>query len=284
MKKLLSIILALLLLTCLTGAAAAGPGGATSELTVTKFAADGETVLEQKTVDIPWLEANLPVQGDGVTHYYHQGPVFSDNLEERWDSAENVTKSFKDRGAVKGTDVKDLCELVGGMKEGDDVMIAAPDGYHVEYGYNTIYNPSERQGKAVVCWYNGEEIIGVGERQGVGYASRDGYFLGMRLVFFADDAQNPEGKHVFGNNDMRETLPEKSVYFYEGLYPSTSGLTVKFISEVRVYEGGYHGETGLLSKSMMVQTPPPTKSASSPAALIGLLAGLGCAAYYALRR
>ena len=41
-------------------------------------------------------------------------------------------------GAVKGTAVKDLCDLIGGMTKNDDVMIVAVDGYHVEYGYSTI--------------------------------------------------------------------------------------------------------------------------------------------------
>lgn len=269
--KLRIILLTLLAVFCLVSAAAAGPSGATTELHLLRIAENG-TVLEEKTIDYQWMEANLPVQGDGSTHYYHQGPVFTDELEGRWDV--NETWNFKDRGAVKGTAVKDLCDLIGGMTENDDVMIVAVDGYHVEYGYSTIYEPPARQGPATVCWYVGEDVSGVGERQGVGYPGKEGYFLGMRLVFLADDSVNPEGLHVFGNNDMRETLPEKSVYFYEGLYPSTSGLTVKWVSEIRVYEGGYTGETGVLAKSMTTQTPVPTKAASSPLFFGSVIAGM----------
>ncbi|HJJ34240.1 MULTISPECIES: hypothetical protein [Methanocorpusculum] len=269
--KLRIILLTLLAVFCLVSAAAAGPSGATTELHLLRIAENG-TVLEEKTIDYQWMEANLPVQGDGSTHYYHQGPVFTDELEGRWDV--NETGNFKDRGAVKGTAVKDLCDLIGGMTENDDVMIVAVDGYHVEYGYSTIYEPPARQGPATVCWYVGEDVSGVGERQGVGYPGKEGYFLGMRLVFLADDSVNPEGLHVFGNNDMRETLPEKSVYFYEGLYPSTSGLTVKWVSEIRVYEGGYTGETGVLAKSMTTQTPVPTKAASSPLFFGSVIAGM----------
>ncbi len=269
--KLRIILLTLLAVFCLVSVAAAGPLGATTELHLIRIAENG-TILEQQTVSYQWMEANLPVQGDGVTHYYHQGPVFTDDPEARWDV--NETGSFKDRGAVKGTDVKDLCDLIGGMTEGDDVMIVAVDGYHVEYGYSTIYEPPARQGPATVCWYVGEDVSGVGERQGVGYPGKDGYYLGMRLVFLADDSVNLGGLHVFGNNDMREALPEKSVYFYEGLYPSTSGLTVKWVNEIRVYEGGYTGETGALAKSMTTQTPVPTKAASSPHLLGAVIAGL----------
>ena len=107
--------------------------GATTEVHLVKYAEDGSTVLEEKTVSYEWLENNLPVQGDGVTHYYHQGPVFEG---DRWDPEE--TTNLKDKGAVKGTDIKDLCELVGGMSPGDEVMIHAPDGYHTEYGYTNV--------------------------------------------------------------------------------------------------------------------------------------------------
>ena len=269
------LILTLFAVFCLVSAAAAGPSGATTELHLFRIAENG-SVLDEKVVNYTWMEKNLPVQGDGVTHYYHQGPVFKEELEDRWDV--NETANYKDRGAVKGTAVKDLCDLIGGMTEHDDVMITAADGYHVEYGYNTIYNPPARQGPATICWYVGEDIIGVGERQGVGYPAKSGYFLGMRLAFLADNSTNAEGLHVFGNNDMRETMPEKSVYFYEGLYPSTSGLTVKWISEIRIYENGYKGEQGVLAKSMATRTPPPTPtSVPGPAAAfagLGLL-GLG---------
>lgn len=269
--KLRIVLLTLLTVFCLVSAASAVSSGATTELQLTRIAENG-TILEQQTVSYQWMEVNLPVQGDGVTHYYHQGPVFTDDPEARWDV--NETGNYKDRGAVKGTDVKDLCNLIGGMTSDDDVMITADDGYHVEYGYTTIYTPSARQGPAAICWYVGEDVSGVGERQGIGYTGKDGYFLGMRLVFLADNSTNAEGLHVFGNNDMRETLPEKSVYFYDGLYPSTSGLTVKWVSEIRIYEGGYTGEAGALAKSLTNQTAVPTNAAASPLGTGILLAGI----------
>ena len=264
--RLLPFMIVLILLCGFVNAAYAAP---TTSLHVVKYAADGTTVLNETTVDYHWLEANLPVQGDGKTHYYHQGPVFVDNKEGQWDV--NETANFKDEGAVKGTAVKDLGNLVGGMKPGDEVMIKAPDGYHVEFGYDNVYNPLSRQGPIVVCWYNGEETT-VGERQGTGYPP--GYFAGMRLVFFADTGTNPEGKHVFGNNDMRVVMPPATIHLFDDLYPSTSGYTVKWIDEVRVYSGGYNGTKGALAKSLedKTGTPSPTttqKSPMTPAACIG---------------
>ena len=49
---------------------------ATTEVRVVKYGVDGTTVLDKTTVTYQWMEANLPVQGDGVTHYYHQGVGF----------------------------------------------------------------------------------------------------------------------------------------------------------------------------------------------------------------
>lgn len=268
------ILLALLCMSMLTCAAAAAP---TTELRVVKIAPDGQTILEETTVDYRWMEANLPVLGDGMTHYYHQGPVFEG---DKWDPDE--TTNFKDRGAVKGTDVRDLTELVGGAEPGDEIMIRAVDGYHVEFAYPNVYEPDPRQGPIGVCWYNGAEP-GAGERQGCGYVPD--YYTGMRLVFFADNSTNAEALHVYGNWDMHETLPESAQHFYD-LYPSTGGLTVKWIDEVRVYTGGFHGERGALAGSLDGPAAEETSGAvTSPFSLVATFAAaLGAAALRARRR
>lgn len=240
--KLFACLVAVILLFSLTYTGSAAP---TTEVHVVKFASDGIAVLNETTVSYQWMESHLSVQGDGITHYYHQGPVFVDDKEGQWDV--NETTNFKDHGAVKGTDVRDLCNLVGGMQPGDEVMIKATDGYHVEFGYDNVYIPPPRQGPMVITWYNGEETL-VGERHGVGYPPE--FFSGMRLVFFADTSVNAEGKHVFGNNDMRVVMPADQIHLFDELYPSTNGYTVKWVDEVRVYTGGYHGAEGVLAKSM----------------------------------
>jgi hypothetical protein len=58
----------------------------------------------------------------------------------------------------------------------------------------------------------------------------------MRLVFFAETL-SPEGKHVFGNWDMHETLAENRWhYYYDGTFwPSSSGLSVKWVSDIIIY-------------------------------------------------
>ena len=64
----------------------------TTTLRVAKVARNG-TVLNETIVDYHWLEENLPVQGDGVTKYYHQWWIFDDTYpdpeEKHWDSIFN---------------------------------------------------------------------------------------------------------------------------------------------------------------------------------------------------
>jgi len=210
MLPILCIGIALLLSTLPLPAQAADP---TTKVRVVKYASDETTVLSERTVNCGWMEANLPVQGDGVTHYYQQGPVF-DSPPGPWD--ENETANPKDKGALKGTDVRDLCDLVvGGMSVGDEIKIIASDGFFRLFGYENVYDPQSRQGPIVLCWYrDGDRVPDFEE--------------GVQIVFFADD-------NVFGNWDMHESLAPKYRYNYSGDYPSANGLSVKWISEIAIY-------------------------------------------------
>jgi hypothetical protein len=203
----------------------------TTEIHVVKYASDGTTVVNETTVAYQWMEANLPVQGDGVTHYYAQGPVFNESMD-KWDPEE--TTNFKDKGAVRGTDIADLCDLVGGMELNDTVTICAVDGYCLNFSYENVYQPQDRQGPIVLSWYSVEDGT-LGPNQEAGYPPR--YFEAMQLVFMPKTT-NSEGLYVFGNWDMHECLPEEAQHFYGELYPSTNGLSVKWISEIYIYPEG----------------------------------------------
>lgn len=204
----------------------------TTEVRLVKYAEDG-TILGERTVSYHWMEENLAILGNGATHYYHQGPVFQG---DKWDPLE--TSSFKDKGAVKGTDLKDLCDLVGGAGPGDEIQVHCDDGYTLEFGRQNVYEPDPKQGPLVLCWYCGSDVEGFGEVQGTGYPPD--YYAGMRLVFFADNSTNQEGKHVFGNWDMHESFPDARHHFYD-LYPSTNGFSAKWIDEIRIYSGSLPG-------------------------------------------
>jgi hypothetical protein len=200
----------------------------TTEVTITKLADDGTTIIDQVTIDYLTMESVLPVQGDGVTHYYFQGPTFdSGNM---WDPDEMVNIDSRDYGAAKGTDVKDLCDLVGGASAGDVIKIKSPDGFNKNFAYEDVYNPEPEQGKIVITWYTADTAEGVS-----GYVPE--YSTGMRLLFFAE-TQNPDGKYVFGIWDMHETLAEEYWhYYYDGatMWPSSSGLSVKWVSDIIIY-------------------------------------------------
>ena len=227
--------------------------GATTSVTVTKLANDGTTILDQVTVTVDEMMANsaeLPVYGDGVTHYYFQGPSFDE--EKMWDQTELVNVDSRDYGACKGNDVKDLCELAGGASAGDEIKIKSPDGFSKMFAYEDVYNPEPAQGKLVVTWYTKDA-----EETGDGYVTDGSYSTGMRLIFFAETL-NPDGKHVFGTWDMHEYLAEKYWhYYYDGqtMWPSSSGLSVKWVSDIIIYSS----EEPQVSPSPS-PTPTPTST------------------------
>jgi len=205
---------------------------ATTEVHIVKYAADNVTVIKEKTVTYQWLETNLPVVGDGTTHYYHQGPVFVDDADPareeqlRWNIAEDANVKEKDMGALKGTALKDLCDLAGGMVPGDTVKIKAEDGFSRTFSFENVYTPSSRQGPMVITWYHDKE----------GYVPQ--YRTGMRLIFFADNSTNPWGIHAFGNYDWHESAAPEYWYYYqqgEEKYPTTTGLSVQYISDILIY-------------------------------------------------
>jgi hypothetical protein len=242
-KKLITVLLSLALILYViplmtSPALAASP---TTSITVTKLANDGTTILDQLTVPVEFMMSGapeLPIYGDGVTHYYFQGPTFDPN--NMWDSGippepspgETVNVDSRDYGAAMGTDVKDLCEMIGGASPGNVIKIKAIDGFYKLFDYEDVYTPEPEQGKMIITWYTANTAEHVS-----GYVTDGGYTTGMRLLFFADTL-SPEGKHVFGLWDMHETLAESRWHYYSDgttLWPSSSGLAVKWVSDIIIY-------------------------------------------------
>lgn len=197
----------------------------TTRLTVTKYDAHGN-IIATTTKSYQWLEANEPVQGNGATKFYCEGPYFNTtDFNTLWDTSENGNNiDSRYYGEPKGTAVKDLCDLVGGASPGDTVTIKGSDDFAKVFDYDSIYSPPPALGKLVVCWYNTD--FG-------GYVPT--YDSGMRLIFFAE-TQNPQGKYVFGDWDMHETLPASRWYFYSGTSPSSSGLSVQYVYNIEIHE------------------------------------------------
>jgi len=290
-KTLLPVLGVLLLLALLCQAfpaSSALAAGATSSVHIVKYAEDGVTVVDEETVSYQWMEKNLPKCGDGVTHYYLQGPSFDpDNL---WDP--NETVNLKDKGAVMGTSVKDLCDLVGGMAPEDEVLIHAVDNWTIKFKYANVYEPQDRQGTIALCWYNGEDAR-EGERYGEGYPSNNGYRTALQIMIMAKttNSDNIEivGKYVFGNADMQAVMPPEEGYshFYqdsEGFWPSTNGLSGKWIDSIVIYPTGTAPEIPEGDAS----TTPNDSSSEIPWLPIGLGAAgvllVGVGVYFVVRK
>ena len=192
----------------------------TPELMILKYGADGTTVIAEKTVNYTWMQANLPVIGDGTTAYKFEGLTLDPtNL---WDPEETYPGGFKVSNVVKGSRVHDLAELVGGMGSGTTITFVASDGFETTLPYSSIYtNPAvqARQGDAIIAWWGDGQYV-------------PKYADGMRLFF------TPDGDHVYGHWDMHETLPSQywRYNFQDGVqYPSSAGLSAKYITTIKVY-------------------------------------------------
>lgn len=242
MKRPEMMLTAILVVVAMLLPATVAATEGTTELRIARYASDNRTILNETTVDYLWMKENLPIYGDGRTHYYHQGPVLEEHWEDAhpgeeynpWDPAEDVLGSILqkgDLGAVMGTEVTDLCGLIGGAEPGDMIAVKSRDGWRKTYPYEYFYHPDPRQGPMVIAWFNGDE--GAGEQQGVGYPDTC-YTSGMRLFFFADNSTNPWGWHVFGNTDMKECWTEE-YWNYGAQYPSAAGASGKWINEIGIY-------------------------------------------------
>jgi len=150
--------------------------------------------------------------------YHFQGPTF--DPDDLWNPAEDKNAiPGKTYGAVKGTSIKDLCDLVGGMSEGTEIVLEATDGYQTKMNYTNIYTPLDRQGTAILAWYKADE----------GYVPD--YANGYRLYFITPDT-------IFGNEDMRLCLDEAYWHYYwqDGIqYPSAAGISARNIETVKIY-------------------------------------------------
>jgi hypothetical protein len=237
----------------------------TTSLHIQKIGVDGKRILAEETVDYRWMEQNLPVEGDGTVHYYHQGPVFVDDpdpaAEEllRWNQPEDRNVREKDMGAVKGTNLRDLTDLVGGMNPGDTVRVKADDGFSRTFAYENVHNPPARQGPMVITWFRADD----------GYVPD--YATGMRLVFFADNSTNPWGIHAFGNWDWHESASPGYWYYYvqgNERYPTTTGLSIQSVSEITVYQGNNSAGT----RTNPTSGPPPGLEALLIVCALGLVA------------
>jgi PKD repeat protein/DMSO/TMAO reductase YedYZ molybdopterin-dependent catalytic subunit len=214
---------------------------ATTQVQIIKYANDNTTILSEQTLTYQQMRDTLPILGDGITHYYQQGPVFVDNADEaveqalRWNPAEDTNVQEKDVGAVKGTNLKDLCDLVGGMSPGERVKIISSDGFYKWFAYKNVYDYSSREGPIGLSWYTDFDF----NPATAGMYPDTGYSDGMRLIWFADNSTNPWHINAFGNYDWHEAADSVYWYYNTGdageLYPTTTGLSAKYVNRIYIY-------------------------------------------------
>ncbi len=244
-RTLLSTLVFTVMVAGLIPAATAGAAASTS-ITITKYAADGTTILEQVEKDYTWMETNLAVYGDGVTRYYHQGPTFDpDNL---WDPGKTVNVDNRDMGTPKGTDIRDLLNLAGTIPSGSEIEIKANDDYSKRFAYDDLKAMSGI--RPVIAWFNADYG---------GYVPA--YDTGMRLLFLNSET-NSEGKFVYGNQDMKETLGEDYWHFFNQggvAYPTSGGLSVQSIDRINIYTSAGSGSgIDILFEGTVSLTPGET--------------------------
>jgi hypothetical protein len=133
-------------------------------------------------------------------------------------------------GAVKGTNLVDLCNLVGGMSPGDTFKITGSDGWNKTFAYKNVYQYSTREGPMVLTWYKD------------GKYPDTGYTDGMRILWFSDASTNPWSIHAFGNWDWHQAADSQYWYYFhqnesgvDQAFPTTTGLSAMYIAQLSIY-------------------------------------------------
>jgi len=182
---------------------------------------DGKTILNETTVDYTWMEENFPIIGDGTETFRYEG--ITNTPEDVWDEELTFPGGFKIDAPVKGTLIRDLVGLVGGMESGTVLNLVASDGYETKLAYSTIYpNPAAMTlaGEAFLAWNKDGKNVP---------QFREGY----QLFFTGGD----DG--VFSLWDMHETMNPNHWHYYWGdggvQYASAAGLATKYVTEIHVF-------------------------------------------------
>jgi hypothetical protein len=190
---------------------------ATTEITVTKYCDNNySAAADSETLDLAALQALSSVYSNGPV--YMQGGTF-DNATDVWTYTDDSMACF---GEQSGTYVRNITDKVDGMNPGDEIKVAAPDGYGMYFNYTNVYSPAPCQGEMILSWQNETHTV-------------PDYADGIRLFFYTPSDLN------FTNADMRDSMAPwywrivKDKYNPSDLYPSAKGLSVKTVSDLKIY-------------------------------------------------
>jgi hypothetical protein len=190
----------------------------TTTLTITSYAVDGTTILRQKTLSLTELKA-LPVLNDEGIQYYHQGPTF--DAADLWDTTETV--NLKDMGTPQGTSLLYRCGLVGGAPAGSVIQVKASDNFNKQYAADDLSacpTPELHQSLPGIM----KLLEAMFPRMIPGCVS----FSWMKIPTLMVST-------FFGHWDMHENMQEAYWHYYDGEWPSSSGLSVQNVDRINIY-------------------------------------------------
>ena len=73
-------------------------------------------------------------------------------------------------GAIKGSNLKDICNLAGGMSEGETVQIKATDNFSKTFAYKNVYLYSSREGPMLLPGIKTDMDMFLGIQMGCGWS------------------------------------------------------------------------------------------------------------------
>lgn len=229
------------------------PVSAASEnVTTIRYAANNNSYAE-RTVTRTWTEMqSLYPNVDSKGPVYMQGPTF-DSADPYGTAGQNMILYY----GHNGTYVRNLTDLVDGMAAGDEIFVKATDGMIRYFNYTNVYEPyndgTYSQGNMVLAWW--DSVSG----------TVPGYSEGIRLFFYTP----PESYGVadslnFTLVEMRDSLAPWYRYNYSGIWPSSKGLSVKYVNQLKIFPPHRHDfnttgdTTGWAYKGDVSSDPPAT--------------------------
>ncbi|CVK32650.1 hypothetical protein [Methanoculleus bourgensis] len=212
------LVIALMLL-------AAPAMAATTEITVTKYCDNNySAAADSETLDLAALQALSSVYSNGPV--YMQGGTFDYNLST-WAYTEDSMTYF---GGHNGTYVSNITDRVGGMSVGDEIKVAASDGYGMYFNYTNVYAPAACQGDMILAWWDSDSGV------------VPTWTKGLRLFFYTPAGTYGMSDSLnFTNADMRDSMASwywrmvTDKYSPYGTFPSAKGLTVQTVSDLEIY-------------------------------------------------
>jgi len=199
------------------------PSEQSPTITIEKYGEDG-SIIASETVE--WFDiianpAKFPViGGDNGTQHTFQGLVFEEDGEKigegvGWDLEEKyLIGNYKIDNVVKGTAVRDLTDLVGGMGPNDEIkFVCTLDGWTNTLDYSSIYEPHPRLGTVFLAWYADGKVI-------------PEYSQGPRLFFTSDD-------NKFSHADMYESI-NPLYWHYNSGRASAPGLSAQMVDLIKI--------------------------------------------------